>query len=111
MYSEFLMPVKYQGSGCGISASVFGLDESCVYDSIVISVGSENREVAAGKDSTAAATFDNLRENHYYTVTARITSGGETRSIECIAVPSVRKSMRIAARQHRSFAGLQRRGL
>ena len=107
MAEEFIMPVKYDGDNCGVSVSIFGLNDDCTYEKILISLEEEEYEVAITDEmQTTVATFNNLTENQYYTIIAKIISGDTVKVMKCRVVPSVAKSIQSTALTHRGFGGL-----
>lgn len=97
MTDEFILPIKYNGDNCGISAIISGLNGDCKYEKFSISIDDEEHEVVMTEQlQTTAATFNNLSENKYYTVIAKITIDGDTKSVSCKATPSVLKPVGVA---------------
>ena len=95
MGSEFLMPQKYEGVGCGLTVAVCGLDD-IQYDSIVIYLKEreENRyEVSVNKDNpfkSDKVTFTGLEEKRIYHVSAEIHSGGEVCELNTRMVSNIK---------------------
>lgn len=89
MSLEFLMPSRYEGKNCGISAIVFGLDENVNYNKILIYL-KDNKESAIEvvRNSyhtlqTKEATFDDLDEHKYYQIAAELYyDDGTVKTIE-----------------------------
>lgn len=90
MASELLMPSIFMMEGCGLSAIVFGLDNTIQYNKILIYLKNEKEKaIEVGIDyydnlQTESATFDNLEKGKYYTVVADLYyADGTLKTIEC----------------------------
>lgn len=75
--NEYILPVKYQNVGFGISVIVAGLEQNYQnYKEIKISIDGENyiqTQVDYNNiDCSNIITFDNLIENQYYTIYAEL---------------------------------------
>ncbi len=76
--NEYILPVKYQNVGCGISAIVAGLENTYQnYKKIELSINDidyiETFIDESNNDFTNAVSFDNLEENKFYEVYAKLT--------------------------------------
>lgn len=97
MSSEFLMPQKYEGNGCGLTVAVCGLNNEIQYNKILIYIKEreENRyEVNVDSSNpfqTTKVTFNNLEEMRIYHVVAEVQYGDIAREFEAKMVPSVAK--------------------
>lgn len=77
--NEYLLPVKYQNVGYGISIVIAGLENTYQnYKKFEISKDGllfiETNINHGNLDYTNIVTFDNLEENKYYTIGARLTT-------------------------------------
>ena len=68
--NEYIMPVKYQNVGCGISVKIAGLESNREqYKQMSLSIDNENwidtKLNENNLDISDIVTFDNLSENKY----------------------------------------------
>jgi len=91
--NEYLLPVKYQNVGCGISVVIAGLENTYQnYKKFEISkdglIYKETNINQSDLDYSSVVSFDNLEENKYYTIFARLTtSGDKVIKINCKVLP------------------------
>lgn len=76
--NEYIIPVRYQNAGCGISVKVAGLETNREnYKQISLSIDNVNyinTELSnENLDISNIVTFDNLDENKYYIIYGKIT--------------------------------------
>lgn len=97
MSSEFLMPQKYEGNGCGLTVAVCGLNNEIQYDKMLIYIKErEENQYEVNVDpsnpfQTTKVTFNNLEEKRIYHVVAKIRYDDIVREFEVKMVPSVAK--------------------
>lgn len=119
MGSEFLMPLKYQDIGCGLTVAIFGLNSSIRYNNMVIYIeGIEHNKYHVNMDvdnnfRTTSATFCDLKENTYYNVVAELYVNDEMIKIQAKIPSSVMvnngqamfKSLRFASTTPKQYLG------
>ena len=97
MNTEFVMPQRYEGVGCGLTVAVFGLNSDIQYDKIFIYIdGDEDAKqevfVDANDDfQTTRVTFEDLKKNTFYNVIAKLIYGGNTITTSAKMVSSIAK--------------------
>lgn len=76
--NEYIIPVRYQNVGCGISVKVAGLETNREnYKQISLSIDNvyfiDTQLNETNLDISNILTFDNLEENKYYMIYGKIT--------------------------------------
>ncbi len=92
--NEYIMPAKYQNMGCGISVKVSGLEQNNQgnYKYIAISIDGNNyikTNINQGNaDVSNIVSFDNLEENKYYMIYAKIIYNDDSENNFNTKIPS-----------------------